>query len=436
MSPKKPAADRRNSGFPPERIDRILSPLKRFRHLALAVSGGADSVALMHLASRWRCGMKFTVLTLDHGLRANSRREAQQVVRWARSLGLDAHRLTWGEAKPERGLQSRAREARYRLFARWCAQNEAEGVVTAHTLDDQAETFLMRLARGSGVDGLSAMANETVIYGVRVLRPLLDIRRAQLRQFLEAEEQDFFDDPSNADPTFERVRIRQTREALSKAGVSFEHLAMAARRMGRAREALEQSTDRLQDRCVAFENEGHAIVDLGPFLAAAEEIRLRLLARLFARMGGSSHRPRLAEVERFGAWLSSGQGQARTLGGCRVKRRRDSFIIGREGGRMAKTPITIRPGETHLFDDRFKVRLHARKGESMTLLALGQAKSHSAVKRPKNLPEFVFRTLPALVAGEEIALVPHLGYSRGDLGGGTRAEVAPIAGPHNSLTIQ
>ena len=95
---------------------------------------------------------------------------------------------------------------------------------------------------------------------------------------------------------------------------------------------------------------------------------------------------------------------------------------------MAKTPIIIQPGETRLFDDRFKVRLHARKGESMTLLALGQAKRRSAVKRPKNLPEFVFRTLPALVAGDEIALVPHLGYSRGDLGGKARADVAPVTG--------
>jgi tRNA(Ile)-lysidine synthase len=436
MSPRKPAAERRNSGFPPARIDRILSPLKRWRHLALAVSGGADSVGLMLLASRWKGPVQFTVLTLDHGLRANSRGEALKVVKWARSLGFDAHRLTWRAAKPVRGLQSRAREARYRLFAQWCAQHDAEGVVTAHTLDDQAETFLMRLARGSGVDGLSAMAGATVIYGVRVLRPLLDIRRVELRQFLEAEKQEFFDDPSNADTGFERVRIRQTKEALRKAGVSFEHLAMAARRMGRAREALERSTERLQDHCVTFENEGHAIVDLTPFLAAPEEIRLRLLARLFARMGGSSHRPRLAEIERFGAWLEEGKQQARTLGGCRVKRRRDSFIIGRESGRMTKTAITVRPGETHLFDDRFKVRLHARKGESMTLVALGQAKSRGTVKRPKNLPEFVFRTLPALVAGEEIALVPHIGYSRGDLGTSARAEVAPVTDPHNSLTIQ
>lgn len=436
MSPKKPAADRRNSGFTPQRIERIFSLIRHFRHLALAISGGADSVGLMLLASRWKGPVKFTVLTLDHGLRQNSRAEAQQTVRWARQAGFKAHRLTWGEEKPARALQARAREARYRLFAQWCAQNDVEGVVTGHTLDDQAETFLMRLARGSGVDGLSAMAGETVLHGVRVLRPLLEVRRAQLRALLEAEGQAFFDDPSNENAAFERVRIRQLKEVLQRAGVSFEHLAMTAQRMGRARAALEQATDELQNRCVSFEKEGHAIVDTGQFLGAPEEIRVRLLARLFAKIGGASHRPRLAEIERFSAWLPSGEGQARTLGGCRAKRRGESLIIGRESGRMAKTPIIIQPGETRLFDDRFKVRLYARKGESMTLLALGQAKRRNAVKRPKNLPEFVFRTLPALVAGDEIALVPHIGYSRSDLGGKARAEVVPVTGPHNSLTIQ
>jgi tRNA(Ile)-lysidine synthase len=435
MSPKKPAADR-SSGFPPERIERIFSPISHFRHLALAVSGGADSVGLMFLASRWKGPVKFTVLTIDHGLRKNSRAEAHQAAAWARRLGFKAHLLTWGEEKPARALQALAREARYRLFAQWCAQHDAEGVVTGHTLDDQAETFLMRLARGSGVDGLSAMAGETVLYGVRVLRLLLEVRRAQLRAFLEAEGQAFFDDPSNENAAFERVRIRQLREVLHRAGVSSEHLAMTAQRMGRARAALEQGTEELQNRCVRFENEGHAIVTIGHFLGAPEEIQVRLLARLFARIGGASHRPRLAEIERFSAWLQSGEGQARTLGGCRAKRRGESFIIGRESGRMAKTPIIIRPGETRLFDDRFKVRLYARKGESMTLLALGQAKRRSSIKRPKNLPEFVFRTLPALVAGDEIALVPHIGYRRSDLGGKARAEVVPVTGPHNSLTIQ
>jgi tRNA(Ile)-lysidine synthase len=441
MSPKKSAAER-SSGFPPERIERIFSPIRHFRHLALAVSGGADSVGLMFLASRWKGPVKFTVLTIDHGLRKNSRAEAHQAATWARRLSFKAHLLTWseqkplGEEKPARALQARAREARYRLFAQWCAQHDAEGVVTGHTLDDQAETFLMRLARGSGVDGLSAMAGETVLYGVRVLRPLLEVRRAQLRAFLEAEGQAFFDDPSNENAAFERVRIRQLKEVLHRAGVSSEHLAMTAQRMGRARAALEQGTEELQNRCVRFENEGHAIVGIGHFLGASEEIRVRLLARLFARIGGASHRPRLAEIERFSAWLQSGEGQARTLGGCRAKRRGESFIIGRESGRMAKTPIIIRPGETRLFDDRFKVRLYARKGESMTLLALGQAKRRSSIKRPKNLPEFVFRTLPALVAGDEIALVPHIGYRRSDLGGKARAEVVPVTGPHNSLTIQ
>jgi tRNA(Ile)-lysidine synthase len=390
----------------------------------------------MLLAARWKSPVKFSVLTVDHGLRPESGREAQQVVTWARGLGFDAHKLSWRETKPATGLQAQARKARYRLMAQWCARHEADGVVSAHTLDDQAETFLMRLARGSGSEGLSAMARDTIVHGVRVLRPLLEIRREKLRVFVKGEGQAFFDDPSNDDTRFERVRVRKAQLALSRAGITPQALAMAARRMGRAREALERSTDGLQGQCVTFENEGHAIVDLAAFAAAPEEIRLRLLARLFARIGGSSDRPELSAIERFGAWLAGGEGQARTLGGCRVKRRHGSFIIGRESGRMAKTPIAIRPGETQLFDERFRVRLEASKGQTMMLLPLGLAKGAGLVKRPKNLPEFVFRTLPALVVGDDVALVPHIGYSRPGLEGRARAEVTSVAGPHNSLTIQ
>ena len=131
MSPKKPAAE-----FSAAQLDRLFLPLKRFRHLALAVSGGSDSTALMLLAAQWKGPAKFSVLTIDHGLRAASRNEAKQVVKWARSLGLAAHMLAWKEAKPKSALQARAREARYRLMAQWCARHDADGVVTAHTLDE------------------------------------------------------------------------------------------------------------------------------------------------------------------------------------------------------------------------------------------------------------------------------------------------------------
>jgi tRNA(Ile)-lysidine synthase len=421
MSPKKRAAE-----LSPISLDKLFSPLKRFRHLALAVSGGIDSIALMLLAAEWKGPTKFSVLTVDHGLRAQSAREAKLVVKWARDLGLKAHLLAWKEKKPTSAIQARAREARYRLMAQWCAQNDADGVVTAHTLDDQAETLLMRLARGSGIDGLSAMAGEITLYGVRVLRPLLHIPRRRLEQFLKERGQAFIDDPSNANPAFERIRIRQAREQLAELGLKPEALALAARRLGRARQALEKATDELEARVVDVQAQGHAIIELAQFQSAAEEIRLRLLARLLERIGGASPPPQLKEVERLSDWLTGSLGRARTLGGCRVQRRSGSLIIGRESGRMSGEPVRIEPGETLVWDDRFKIRLGRAGGKSLVILPLGKTKDAAQVKRPKEVPNFVFKTLPALIRDGQVALVPHIGY-RGAGFSGLKAEVMPLS---------
>jgi tRNA(Ile)-lysidine synthase len=423
MSPKKPAAE-----FSADQLDKLFLPLKGFRHLALAVSGGPDSMALMLLAAQWKGPAKFSVLTIDHGLRAASRNEAKQVVKWARSLGLAAHMLAWKEAKPKSALQARAREARYRLMAQWCARHDADGLVTAHTLDDQAETLLMRLARGSGIDGLSAMAGDTVIFGVRVLRPLLQVSRERLRDFLIGRGQGFFEDPSNADPVFERIRIRQAGRQLAELGLKPGALALAARRLARARQALEQAADEVEASSVAFQREGHAVVDLAVFQKAPEEIRLRLLARLLERIGGASQPAQLGEIERLNEWLKSGHGQARTLGGCRVQRRSKSLIVGRECGRMAVQPVRIKPGQTLLWDDRFRIRLNRGSRKSMEILPLGEAKDRADVKRPKNLPDFVFKALPALMSNGHVAMVPQIGYSRPGLGSGSGAEIVPAAG--------
>jgi tRNA(Ile)-lysidine synthase len=425
MSPTKAAAETPRSGIAASEIAPLFSPLKGYRHLAIAVSGGPDSTALMLLAAQWKGKVKFSVLTIDHGLRRESAEEARQVKRWARKLGLPAYILTW-QSPTKSAVQARAREARYRLMAQWCAQHEAEGVVTAHTLDDQAETLLMRLARGSGIDGLSAMASETWVHGVKVLRPLLDIPRERLRNFLESRGHGYFSDPSNDNPAFERVRIRKAGRLLASVGLKPEALALTARRLHRARQALERATDELEASAVAPQPEGHAIIDLKRLSKASEEIQLRLIFRLLERVGGTSASPQLSEVERLGQWLLAGGGLSRTLGGCRVQRRSRILIVGRESGRMRCRPITIRPGETLVWDDRFKIRLDQGSGRSLKVLPLGAAKDRRQVKRPKNLPDFVFKTLPALTSKGQVALVPQLGYSRPGASPAVKAEVVPL----------
>ena len=212
-----PGADQAAIAVSEAEAGRLFSPLLSYDHLALAVSGGSDSVALMVLAARWVQSQadapNVTVLTVDHGLRPASAEEAAQVGRWARALGLDHAILGWRGAKPSSGLQAAAREARYALMSDWCLEHGAAAIVTAHTANDQAETVMMRLARGSGVDGLAGMMRETLAPWP-VLRPLLGVTRARLRAVLTAAGHDWIDDPSNDDTAFERIRMRQALDAL------------------------------------------------------------------------------------------------------------------------------------------------------------------------------------------------------------------------------
>ncbi len=426
MSRRRQVADGAETLLPASDLERLFEPLTSCEHVALAVSGGSDSVALLRLAARWNGGPKLSVLTVDHGLRAEAALEAARVAAWANELGLPAHVLTLPPHKPQAAIQAAARQARYRRMAEWCAANRAQGVVTAHTLDDQAETLLMRLARGSGVDGLSAMAAHTVLHGMRVFRPLLDISRERLKAMLDAVGQEFIDDPSNSDTAFERVRLRKAQSSFRALGLTPEALALSAKRLGRARRALDEAAAALEAYCVAYQPEGHAVIDAKSYLDAPEEMQIRVLLRVLAIAGGPAPQPQLAAVERAVAWMAAGTGASRTLGGCRATRRRASFIIGREIGRMRTPRLTIHPGETILWDSRFAVRLAPEARADMELVPMWKARPGPGIKRPARLPEFVFQTLPTLMSAGEIALVPQLSYCRPGFEGPEMAEVRPL----------
>ena len=205
----------------------LFAPLASFDLLILAVSGGADSVALMHLIARWSAKAakprpRIVVATVDHGLRAESREEAKWVGAQARKLGFTHELLAWEGAKPQTGIQDAARGARYGLLAelawRLSAGEVRTAIVTAHTEDDQAETFLMRLARGSGLDGLTGMSAARLLGrgdNIELVRPLLGVAGARLRATLEAKGLSWLEDPSNDSDRFERVRVRKARAMTS-----------------------------------------------------------------------------------------------------------------------------------------------------------------------------------------------------------------------------
>jgi tRNA(Ile)-lysidine synthase len=295
-----------------------LHPLARARALVLAVSGGPDSTALLLLATRWRAarseGPKLLAVTIDHGLRRQSAAEARAVGKLARSLGV-AHRiLRWKGRKPRTAIQEAARAARYRLLGACAIAAKAECILTAHTLEDQAETVLMRMSRGSGITGLSAMQKVVPLpvassrprsQKVLLVRPLLEVPKARLLATLARARIPYADDSSNRDPRFARVRMREAMPALAREGLTAERIALFARRLSRAESALETAVDGAMAEVCAQGWRKHAPIalDAPKFLRLPAETAIRLLGRALAHVGGSS--ARLGKLEALHAALAA-----------------------------------------------------------------------------------------------------------------------------------
>lgn len=344
-----------------------LGPFERSPHLAVAVSGGRDSLALALLADAWarRRGGRITALIVDHRLRPESGAEARHVVALLGRQGIAAQCLAWDGDKPSSGLSEAARVARYALLQGWCVQNGVLHLLLAHQRDDQAETVLMRLGRGSGIDGLAGMASARALASVRLLRPLLGVPRRRLTATLEARGIAWVDDPSNGNLRYLRPRLRQSVDAAANVAA-----AALAGRFAAMRGDLERRLAAIAAERVAMDPTGWAAVDGLP--ALPEQIALRLLSALLGVVGGGLYRPRrMALIRALGALRD---GRAATAGGCRLLPRGERCLVTREWGAIADT-IELQPAVLATrrlrWDHRFDLVLPpAAHG---TVAALGEA---------------------------------------------------------------
>jgi tRNA(Ile)-lysidine synthase len=395
----------------------LMAPFAPFEprpRLVVAVSGGADSLALALLAQEWAAarGGSVTALTVDHRLRQASAAEAVQVGAWLAARGIAHHVLVREGPRPARGVQAAARAARYRLLEAWCAEQGVLHLLLAHHRDDQAETLLLRLARGSGLDGLAGMAPAVEHAACRVLRPLLGVPRDRLVATLDAADQPWIEDPSNQDPAFARTRLRQAAMPLAAAGLTGERLAATASRLARSRAALESVVAALLARAAMLHPAGFARLDAAALAAAPAETGLRALAALLALVGGGGYPPRLARLERLHGELMAGLRGGRTLGGCRILPRRGGVLVCREPAAVAP-PMPVAPGATAVWDGRFRLCLPAGAPAGLTIGALGAARIEGAAA----LPAVVRPSLPALGDDKGVVAVPALRYVRAGLDG-------------------
>ena len=328
----------------------LFDPLADAPALVLAVSGGADSTALLVLAARWRRarkkGPRLLAVTVDHGLRRGSAAEARAVKRLARRLGVPHRTVRWAGKKPATGLQQAARAARYRLLAQAAKAARAAAVLTAHTLDDQAETVLIRMSRGSGLAGLAAMSRVSALpvtgaHGVTLVRPLLAVAKARLIATLERAAIGFADDPSNRDPRFTRVRLRALMPALAREGLTARRLELLARRLRRAEAAIEEAVDRAVEALpeAPWSDRGAIVVDAGRFACLPAEVALRLLGRAIARVGDEGP-VQLGKLEALyealtGARTVRTPRLRRTLAGALVTFTDDRLVVERAPARRA-----------------------------------------------------------------------------------------------------
>jgi len=403
-----------------------VGPLETCPHLAIAVSGGADSLALCLLADRWAGtrGGRVTALTVDHGLRPGARAEAVRVRGWLNERAIEHELLTWVGEKPTAGIQEAARAARYRLMSEWCREAGVLHLLLGHHQQDQAETVLMRHCRGSGVDGLAGMAAVVEIAAVRLVRPLLQTSPQRLRAVLPAAGQSWIEDPSNSDPAYTRNRVRALLPRLAEGGVAVPSVATTTARMARARLALDDAASTLLARCCHLYPYGYARFDARAMASAPDAVSTRALGWLLRTIGGRAHAPPIEKLERILSLLIRENSlAAATLGRCAMDRADGGVLVCREV-RGLPSPQAANADGPVLWDGRFLIDFASSAvggGRAIRLTALGasgekQIAHGDAPRSYQRVPRRVRPSLPALADDDGILIVPHLHYVRRDVG--------------------
>lgn len=403
----------------------LFGVLASYDALVLAVSGGCDSLALLHLICSWAQRPAIVhVVTVDHALRVEAAAEAALVGNVAQSLSLPHATLVWSGDKPSAGLIAAARDARYERLATYAESLDVQGkvaVVTAHHADDQVETMLMRLARGSGVSGLAGMAPVRLLGRsgrVELVRPFLEIAKDRLQATLKARGIDWTDDPTNRDDRFERVRVRQAIATLAAAGIDLSAACQSAARLRRADAALNAAADQLlaeASQSLPVEAAGVlTMFERAQLTRSPEDIRLRAVAKAIARHGGLTPPPQLGELEDLILELARRPRTRMTLGGCIVSAGPHAIRVYREYGRITHT-LPLLPGQTGVWDGRFQIASQSGVGAAghppLLIRALGPAGLSQISDQDRDslpLTAKVAHATPAVFRGETLLFAPYV----------------------------
>ncbi|MGD9638951.1 MAG: tRNA lysidine(34) synthetase TilS [Alphaproteobacteria bacterium] len=406
--------------------------MQQFEHIseretiAVGVSGGSDSMFLMLCLAKWAKTRKnkIIILTVDHKLRTESAEEAQKVKIWAEGLGLEQVVLTWEGEKPKTGVQEQARKARFNLLLSYCQDNNIKFLALAHHLEDQAETFLIRLGRGSGVDGLGAMRHITNIDGINVIRPLLNISHNGFKKYLKENQMEWVEDPSNQNDHYQRVKIRKILPLLTDYGISPDVLSKTAEQMQRVRSFLDKITKEEIVKHTKLYEEGFITASPNLFICNDDEIALRTLKKIIMGVCGLEYPLRLEKLSRLLDCLRNPDSfKGATLSGCQILKNKVKdecgYLFVRETKKVEQS-VCVNQTTSILWDKRFIINIKNNSNKNLIVRPLGaklwkEMVKDKKIKIKKDIPRLAGIVLPTLFDNKDVLLIPHLSYKKEDI---------------------
>jgi tRNA(Ile)-lysidine synthase len=382
--------------------------------IGVGVSGGGDSLALLLLSAEWaqNTNRSLKAVTIDHGLRSGSSLECDHVKRISDGLSIQHTTLKW-LAEPVGNLQNAARNARHELLLEWTYKQKLSVVLLGHTLDDNAETVIIKLIRGSGIDGLAGIEKSKNINGLNIYRPLINIPREDLRAYLQAKKVGWIDEPSNFDERFERIKVRNFLPSLSHVGLTPKKLVKLASHMSRAKEALTCQVSNFARQHVEQTIWGDLAINLDEFIKIPREYQFRLLSSGLRWISGKVYKPRFQSLERLlNAITSQKLGKSMSLMGCIIKYDRNWLKLSREFSAISKPSVAMKPN--FVWEKKWQIEVDLEKLNVATVGPVGkngleQLEGYNRI----NVPQTALICSVAMFENKNLLCVPIVSYGSG-----------------------
>ena len=389
--------------------------------IAIAVSGGVDSMVLMNLVkeSEFLNDKNVFILIVDHDLRTESKQEAKFVKIEAKKLGFETRILKWEGPKPNKRIQEEARNKRYNLMINFCRENDINNLYLAHHLDDQIETFLFRMFRGSGLQGLTSFSRSYERNGLTLIRPLIDTPKSELINYAKRNKINWVEDPSNENQKYDRVKLRKVLPLLYKEGFDKKVFLKSIKKLRLANQALDQITKEFVLKYVTINKNISIFINQELFLTAPEDVQLRVLQNTIRIFSGEKYySPNYSKITNLMNWARKDNDiAAKTLGGTIFRKRKGGIILYKEVKKLNDIkPIKLSKSKYKAWDNRFLIKINKPvKGEISYLgnegVKILKSKKILGKKGFNGIPLTALYSIPAMWDGKRLISAPFFDYS-------------------------